>query len=145
MRKLPICRIVFCVSAPGLSAQSTAASLPPRSAELAENWKLVSARDVSAGRKAHTVSSSQTVKERFDRPSNAFSIRSYAFNTCVGAVQRTSSPLFGASQTQSCQNAKGANAQSCLYVIDYKFVNHREIRFHEPGNIPFKRGRQVSC
>jgi exo-1,4-beta-D-glucosaminidase len=49
MPKFLICGIVLCASALGLSAQSTSASGPPRSFELAKNWKLVSARDVSAG------------------------------------------------------------------------------------------------
>ena len=52
MTRLLICGIVFCASALGLFAQPPAASAPPRSAELAENWKLVSARDVRSGGQA---------------------------------------------------------------------------------------------
>ena len=52
MAKKLIYGIVFCVSALGLYAQTPASSGPQRSAELAENWKLVSARDVSSGGQA---------------------------------------------------------------------------------------------
>ncbi len=43
-----ICGVVFCVIALGLSSKSGASSAPSR-VELAENWKLISARDVSDG------------------------------------------------------------------------------------------------
>jgi hypothetical protein len=49
MSKLLICGIVFRATAFGLSTRSEAASEQPRNVELAENWKLVLARNMSAG------------------------------------------------------------------------------------------------
>ena len=49
MSKFLICGIMFCAGVLVLSSRSIAALEPQRSIELAENWKLVSAQDVSAG------------------------------------------------------------------------------------------------
>ena len=49
MSKLTICGMVLCAGALALSSRLTVASEPPRSVELAEDWRLVSAQDVSAG------------------------------------------------------------------------------------------------
>jgi hypothetical protein len=69
---------------------------------------------------------------------NAFSIRSHAVNIRAGDVLRSSFALFGASQTLSGQECKNENAESCLYVVDYQFVNHRASRSEKHDNSAFR-------
>jgi hypothetical protein len=69
---------------------------------------------------------------------NAFLTRSHAVNICAGDVLRSIFPLLGGSQTLSGQEYKSKNAELCLYVIDYKFVNHRASRSQEHENRAFR-------